>query len=65
MTSLKEKCVVALFGKKIHLALSLCCFVTEELDEKEDKVENPNQKIEMAPLNSGHNNLEEVISTDK
>ena len=63
MTNIKEKCVVALFGKKIHL--SLCCSVTEDLDEKEDKVENPLQKIEMAPLNSGHDNLEEVISTDK
>ena len=65
MTNIKEKCVVALFGKKIHLSLSLCCSVTEEFDEKEDKVENPLQKIEMAPLNSGHDNLEEVISTDK
>ena len=63
VTNIKEKCVVALFGKKIHL--SLCCSVTEDLDEKEDKVENPLQKIEMAPLNSGHDNLEEVISTDK
>ena len=38
MTNIKEKCVVALFGKKIHL--SLCCSVTEDLDEKEVKVEN-------------------------
>ena len=63
VTNIKEKCVVALFGKKIHL--SLCCSVTEDLDAKEDKVENPLQKIEMALLNSGHDNLEEVISTDK
>ena len=62
MTNIKEKCVVALFGKKIHL--SLCCSVTEDLDEKENKVENPNQKIEMTPLNSGQDSLEEIITTD-
>ena len=64
MTNIREKCVVSLFGRKVHLALSLCCSVTKDLYEKEDKVENPNQKIEMAPLNSGLDNLEEIITTD-
>ena len=55
VTNIREKCVVTLLGHKIHLS----CSVTKDLDDKENKVENPIQMLEMTPLNSRHDDLEE------